>query len=103
MKSVDPGSRLGTVILMLSGILAIALFPVAFLHGPYCTVNGPATDTLPEQASALLTLLFLICVTVTAVLRGAPEYALQRIALSSRSQSLEDRDRGIAGSAQRRC
>ena len=91
MNSVSPGARLGTVILILASIFAVALFPVASLHGPYCTVHGPATDTLPEHLSALLKLLFLIFAIVTSLLSDAqPTAVLARISRCSHYDLLHD-------------
>lgn len=91
MKSVSPGARLGTVMLILASIFAVALFPVASLHGPYCTVHGPVTDTLPEYLSALLKLLFLIFAIVTSLLSDAqPAAVLARISRCSHSDLLHD-------------
>jgi hypothetical protein len=49
-----------------ASLLLVMLFPVASLHGPYCTVHGPVTDTSFEKIAFVGQLL---AITICAVLR----------------------------------
>jgi hypothetical protein len=46
-------------VVAVAAIITVMLFPVAYLHGPYCTVHGPITDSSPEKVSLAGQLLIL--------------------------------------------
>jgi hypothetical protein len=105
MKPAGPGNKLGVVLLIASGIVAVALFPVASLHGPYCTVHGPLTDTLPEQSVGFFKLLLFSCAMVSALFCSGPRpAALATIARSSHPQNLSEKDfNAVSVTCRRRC
>jgi hypothetical protein len=60
VKSATIGSlALVVSVMAVAAIITTVLFPVAFLHGPYCTVHGPLTDRAPEKVSLAVQLLIL--------------------------------------------
>ena len=66
MKSEIGPKTFAMCLAAVASILLVMLFPVASLHGPYCTVHGPVTDASFEKIAFVGQLL---AITICAVLR----------------------------------